>query len=82
MILKGLSADPELSMMQARDPEPQSQEPGRQLRRLSFEEIWMRRMLQHQASRLGSGRDASRSIAVSTSAKVGSMGFIGASIWG
>jgi len=39
MILKCLPADPELSMTQARDPEPQSQEPGRQLGRLSFEEI-------------------------------------------
>ena len=38
MILKGLSADPELSMMQARDPEPQSQEPGRQAGWVSFEE--------------------------------------------
>jgi hypothetical protein len=39
MILKGLSADPELSVMQSRDPESQSLEPGRQPGRLSLEEI-------------------------------------------
>jgi hypothetical protein len=39
MILKGLPADPELSVMQSRDPESQSQESGWQLGRLSFEEV-------------------------------------------